>query len=375
MQKRYYNFLLDRQMSRKEFIIFCLVGIAAMIPVLNIITKLFRSSADNPFSSVEATSGVLGGGAMTVANTNAANGQNIVEFEGTGTTGGGTPTWSEEFETFNLVTPSNTTGLWAAAPNNVRGTNGAKDPAGQSWDANPNQDFGGSVGTLNPFVVGAVTDSTGSSSNGNALTMNCTVATSEQSSAIDGFHRYGAFLQTNGDIKYFTSGNYIEFRALFNGSNSYMWPAIWFYAAEGYNAGNMNSGIYNTAEIDIVEPQQGLYAYTTLWYDGNGSRSLPDGWDPLGTIPNNTWEVYGMDWQEDTITFYHNGTQVAQVTNSTSGTGGSNIPAYFANPGCKMGVRFDYTMFGGETSDTPETLSMSIDYVREYPNFAASQAS
>lgn len=214
------------------------------------------------------------------------------------------------------------------------------------------------------------------------MTMNCTMADTGSAiyTAINAgnngtpFTRWGGFLQTNGDVKYFTAGNYIEFRALFNGSNSYMWPAIWFYAAEGYNSGNMNSGEYSTAEIDLVEPQRGLYAYTTLWYDGNSSRSQ-NGWDPLGTIPNNTWEVYGMDWQTDTITFYHNGAQVGQVTNSTSGSGGANIPAYYASPDCKMGVRFDYTMFGGEPSgNSPEVLSMSIDYVREYPNFAASQS-
>lgn len=141
-------------MTRKEFFIFCGVGLVSLIPILGIVSKLFSSHAETPFATTEAEAGKIAAGAGAYTDTTAAGGE-AVRFPASTSGTGPTPTWSEEFSaaTLDLVTVSNTTGLWGATPNQVNGTTGKKDPAGNSWDANPNQTFT-SLGTaLQPFVI------------------------------------------------------------------------------------------------------------------------------------------------------------------------------------------------------------------------------
>ena len=81
MVRRNLDLLLDREMTRKEFIIFCAVGLASIFPIYEIVSKMLSSSAQSPYSSVEAESGTLSGLA-TVNNDSTASGSEAVEFGG-----------------------------------------------------------------------------------------------------------------------------------------------------------------------------------------------------------------------------------------------------------------------------------------------------
>jgi Glycosyl hydrolases family 16 len=267
-------------------------------------------------------------------------------------------------------------------------TLGQRDPptAATSWDANPNQNFGGTVGILNPFTIGPVTDSTGAASDGNALTIACHKTTAAQASAIAGvnagvsYSRWGGAIELNGTRQYLTVGCFVEIRALFNGYSPNMWPAIWFYASDG-ESGPLNTGIYTTAEIDEVEPENGPYPYVTIWPNGNGDRTSPYGWNPYGSqIPANTWMTWGMDWQPTALTFYVNGVEVGVATDNSPGYHSSgaafsptNLATYFNNPNCKLGIRID-NKTGGGTDSGPDPMTISIDNIRIWSSFAASRA-
>jgi hypothetical protein len=370
--KRYYNFLLDKQMSRRDFFIFWGVAVGSVFPVWAVLTKLLSAHAESPFATTEAENGQLAGGAVIIDSSGASGGE-AVQFNGTTTTTGGgtTPTWSEEFMTFDLITPSNPGGQWYSNASSPSSMNGSKDPAGSTWNANPNQTFS-SVGALNPFTLGPVTDSTGAASDNNALTITCTPSTSAIQSAT-GYAAWGGTIVQNADVKYFTVGSYIEVRALFNGTGSRLWPAIWFFAADGVKSGQINSSAFQGAEVDLVEPQGNLSpGYTSMHmrqsgdqpnpnYQVNGSSDI-NGANFYGyPIVPNTWARYGFDWQTTGLTFYLNGKQVAQETNPV-------VMSYFNN--AKMAFRLDYTLQSATSINSP--VSMSTDYVREWPSFAAS---
>jgi hypothetical protein len=315
--------------------------------------KLTSSDADKVMSCTVTAHNSAGATSVTTFGTGPVSISSGAPNPGGGTR---TPSWREEWDTFDLVTATNTEGLWAAAPNNISGMKGAKDPAGASWDANPNHDLGAPVGILNPFNLGPITDSTGASSDGNAMTFNIYPSTAAQESAT-GYANWGCFLQTNADVKSFGPGNYFEWRYLFSGSSSNMWPAIWLYGAEG-RSGNVSS-TYATAEFDVLEYCEPI-AYTTVWSNSDSVRSQ-DGWDILGSVTD-VWNVAGMDWQEDIVTFYKNGTAV----------GSYNAPlamSWLSN--ATVGLRFDYTT--RTNTAIPTEMSFSIDNIRVWPSFAASR--
>jgi hypothetical protein len=281
-----------------------------------------------------------------------------------------TPLWAEDFTTLDLITP-NHTGRWSASANAVGSLVGAKDPAGHSWNANPNQSFP-KAGVLNPFRVAPVADSKGSTSNGNALTIFCHKCNAAQL-ADTSYPRWGGTIVGNGDIKTFSVGCYVEVRALFSGTGTGVWPSIWFFAAAGQN-GALNAPSFQGAEIDLVEPQGNLSPgwislhmrqsgdAPNLNYQVNGSSDI-NGSSFYGyPIVENIWATYGMDWQKNAITFYLNGVEVAKQTNPV-------VLSYFNQ--AKMAFRADYTMESG-TDGATDPVSLSIDYIYEWATFAAS---
>jgi hypothetical protein len=301
--------------------------------------------------------------------------------DGSAPDGGAAPIWSEEFETLDLLTATHN-GKWYANADspNAALTTGGKDPAGTTWNANPNQNFGGSVGVLNPFSVGVVVDAKGSPSDGNAVTISCNKATSAQKAAIAGVNqgtsveRWGGTICQNADFKYFSVGSYIEIRALFTGSGQGVWPAIWFFSPQGLNSGEINPAPFQGAELDLVEPQGRITpGYVSIHmrevgdapnpnYQVNGSSDI----DCLYGYPvtENEWATYGFDWQKNALTFYLNGTEVARVTDPT-------VLSYYNQ--AKMAFRLDYTMLPG-TDGATDPVKVSVDYIREWPSFAARSA-
>lgn len=282
-----------------------------------------------------------------------------------------TPLWSDDFaDGLSLVKASNLDGIWYANPNSPGSLVGVKDPAGHTWDANPSQMFGNAA--LDPFTVGAVTDSTGAGSSGDAVTITCQNSTPEQQSET-GFSAWGGSLCLNADWKYFTVGCYVEVRALFKGTGTNLWPALWFFAAAGRKSGAISANGFQGAEIDLCEPQGHL---TPGWvsmhmreagdapnpnYQVNGSSDI-NGANFYGfPVVENVWAEYGLDWQEDALTFYLNREVVKVETNPV-------VLSYFKQ--AKMAFRADYTLQSASLVTSP--VSMSIDYIREWASFAAS---
>lgn len=283
------------------------------------------------------------------------------------------PSWAEGFTTLSLVTPANPGALWYANPNSPVAQVGVKDPAGTTWDAHPAQKFSNGV-TLNPFLVAPVTDARGMPSVGNALTIVAKNSTPAEQAAC-GFPVWGGTVVTNADAKVFTVGCYVEIRALFRGMGTNLWPAIWFFAAAGVQAGVVNPGPYQGAEVDLCEPQGHLSpGWVSLHmrqtadapnpnFQYHGSSDI-NGASFYGyPVVENTWANYGFDWQADALTFYLNGTQVAQMTDGV-------VLSYFR--AAKMACRLDYTMQAGAVASG--AVSLSVDSIAQWPSFAASRA-
>ena len=291
---------------------------------------------------------------------------------------GTTPLWSDEFATLSLVTPAEPDGTWyATEPYLSGGMVGEPDPGSKlTWNANPNQDFGGTVGAMNPFSVGPVTDSRGQpATSDSALTISCRSYTPGQHAAVGEYNqstpgrRWGGTLISNHALRTFTYG-YIEFRACFPRAGHGMWPALWFFSAFGANADDRAA-----AEVDLVEifgPAAGTPWFSSLHQLQSGGTPVPGFHGSVngfyrGDHDTSQWHSYGLDWQEDALTFYVDRERVARK-------GGSDAAFY---RGVKMAIRMNYTMTeqgagpdsGPEDGSTPDPLTMSVDYVRMWPTF------
>ena len=292
------------------------------------------------------------------------------------------PTWSEEFATLSLVTRDDPLGTWyATEPYLSDGMVGEPDPGSTlTWNANPNQDFGGSAGAMNPFTVGPVTDSAGSPATGDsALTILCRTYTAAQRAAVGAYNgstpgnRWGGTLISNHKVRTFTYG-YFEFRACFPTAGHGMWPALWFFAAFDGNGSDRGA-----AEIDLLEifgPASGTPWYSSLHELASGGSPAPgfigsvNGFY-VGHDDTSRWHAYGLDWQEDALTFYVDRKRVARKR---------GVDARFYQ-GVKMAIRMDYTMTkdgagpgsGPEDASTPDPLMMCVDYIRMWPSFAAAR--
>ena len=289
--------------------------------------------------------------------------------------------WAEEFTTLSLVTREDPSGTWyATEPYLEGGMVGEPDPGSKrTWNANPNQDFGGPVGAMSPFTVGPVSDSAGQPATGDsALTISCRRYTPEQRAAVAAYNssapgdRWGGTLISNHLAVTFTYG-YFEFRACFPVVGRGMWPALWFFAAFDSNGDERRM-----AEIDLVEifgPAGGTPWFMSLhelqWgaTPAPGSNGSVNGFYQ-GRHDTTRWHTYGLDWQEDALTFYVDRQPVARKK-------GRDARFY---RGVKMAIRLNYTMTvhgtgpasGPEDPSTPDPLTMSVDYIRMWPDFAGS---
>jgi hypothetical protein len=155
-----------------------------------------------------------------------------------------------------------------------------------------------------------------------------------------------------------------------------MWPALWFFAASGSQR-NIDAAGFQGAEIDIVECEGNFmgnvsfhmrendppqYDIANPIYSVNGSSDINVAYAYPMTI--NHWDTCGMDWQTDAITFYKNGVEMYKQTNAT-------ILSYYNQ--VHMNAKLDYTVISG-TDSGPNSMTMSVDYIRQWPDFAASRA-
>jgi hypothetical protein len=292
-----------------------------------------------------------------------------------------TPSWSEEFSTLSLVTPTTPGGTWyATEPYLSDGLVGEPDPGSKlTWNANPNQDFGGAVGAMDPFTVGPVTDSAGRpATGGSALTISCRRYRAGERQAVEGYNgwvpgdRWGGTLISNHRVRTFTYG-YFEFRACFPTAGHGMWPALWFFAAFDANPTERKA-----AEIDLLEifgPASGTPWFSSLHELAFGGTPAPGFKGSVngfhrGDEDTSQWHRYGLDWQEDALTFYVDRKRVARR--------GPDDARFYRD--VKMAIRLNYTMTvngagpdsGPEDASTPDPLTMCVDYIRQWPTFAAS---
>ena len=292
-----------------------------------------------------------------------------------------TPRWAEEFAQLNLVTPTRPQGTWyATEPYLSGGMVGEPDPGSKlSWNANPNQDFGGSVGVMNPFQVGPASDAAGAPATGDsALTISCRRYSAEERSVVGAYNgsvpgtRWGGTLISNHQVRTFRYG-YFEFRACFPRTGHGMWPALWFFSAFGANRDDRAA-----AEIDLVEifgPASGSPWFSSLHQLQAGGTVAPGFNGSVngfyrGNHDTTRWHAYGLDWQEDLLTFYLDRREVAR-------RGGLDAQFY---RDANLAIRMNYTMTkdgagpgsGPEDDSTPDPLTMCVDYVRMWSNFAES---
>lgn len=257
------------------------------------------------------------------------------------------PDWSEEFNSLDLTTSSHT-GLWR--PNdfwqNING--GYEDFAGTSYNANPNET---SV-DINPF---SVADS--------VLTITCIRTPANKVEAIRSSmssqgqgtnvpNWVGGILITDPNTKYFKYG-YFETKARFPVLGKGMFPAIWLFRAP---SGEEVAG-KESAELDIFE----IFGY------GSGNPvSISVHGSLQSTIHNynvdvTQWHRYAMDWQPTYIRFYLDEVLLIELT-------GTDASWFNTTMGMRLNYSMDAPWFGAQTSDgsTPSTLTMQVDYVRQW---------
>jgi hypothetical protein len=292
----------------------------------------------------------------------------------------GTPLWSEEFTSLSLVTAENRSGTWyATEPYLSQGLVGEVDPGSSlTWNANPNEPLGPEGLIMNPFSVGPVLDSAGEpASDDSALTISCRRYATPEREALVATHgsapgsRWGGTLISNHAVRTFSYG-YIEFRACFPRAGFGMWPALWLFAAFGANGPDRGG-----AEIDVLEifgAASGSPWYCSMHELEFGQTAAPGFNGSLnglheGTDDTSRWHTYGVDWQGDALTFYRDRRPVARRS-------GRDAEFY---RGVTMAIRMNYTMTavgagarsGPEEPSTPDPLTMCVDYVRQWSDFAA----
>jgi hypothetical protein len=120
-------------------------------------------------------------------------------------------------------------------------------------------------------------------------------------------------------------------------------PAFWMLPS------NHNDGL---GEIDIVEYVGGAEAHLNYHIDGPGDDAESDDFD-MSSPPDQGYHTYGVDWQQDKITWYIDGRAVHATTNYT------HTPMYVI---LNLAVGGDWA--GAPNSQTPFPSSMKVDYVR-----------
>lgn len=169
----------------------------------------------------------------------------------------------------------------------------------------------------------------------------------------------GLFTQKTFTFQY----GYVEARARFDCVQG-CWPAIWMLPAAGQNWPN-------NGEIDILEHLNSeTTAYQTLhFFADNGTSDASAGLQGKITGELTGWHTYGMEWTENAITFYVDGTKTGTIT----GDAYTNWP--FDRENNEFYLMIDQQIGGNWVEGTKgiddKTLSergaaLDIDYIRVY---------
>jgi len=152
---------------------------------------------------------------------------------------------------------------------------------------------------------------------------------------------------------------YFEMKAKLPANAPGTWPAFWMFPAAGYASNHASWGdLKNDGEIDIMDGygqfltgSGGAYSITLHdWLHG----TTPGQINPTVGDMTNAYHTYGMLWTKDTLTFYFDGTQVAQFP----------TPAVMRQPYYLIA---DLGMGGGWPTDaTPNPSSMQIAYIKAW---------
>lgn len=269
------------------------------------------------------------------------------------------PIWAEEFDSLDMTT-AGYAGRWRANDVWQPVNEGYVDfgSGGSTWNLNPLESLGGA-----PRSAFTIADS--------ILTMTARLKPAEWAADIaakggGGTTHVGGILITNTarSTERFGHGYYaVRARLPIHGKG--MFPAIWFFAANGYNTG------FENAEIDLFE----IFGYApgkpwsiTLHEKEQGGTAAAgattvDGQVNVATIDTDTtaWHVYGLDWQPNHIRFYQDDVMVAELTGADA--------TFFQ--GKTMSIRINYAMnaswFPSERlsdGSTPDPVTMDIDWIR-----------
>ena len=257
--------------------------------------------------------------------------------------------FSDEFDAFDLASASHTNGFWR--PNDFWqgiSSGGYKDFAGTSWNINPNNP---TFAPYNPFSV----------SNG-ILTITCTRTPTALVSAIQAEMTAqgipgsvpawcGGMIVQNPAVRKFKYG-YFEFRARWPNPGKGMFPALWFYSTDG-GADPLGK---SWSEIDLFETFGISNTWSTSLHGGTGYT--------IDTKVQDTtdWHTYALDWQPTYLKVYRDDVLVYTVT-------GADAEWFNTTMGIRMNYAMDASWFGANAtsdSNTPDNLTMEIDYVRVY---------
>lgn len=195
------------------------------------------------------------------------------------------------------------------------------------------------------------------------------VITATRKDMADG-RTYSSGRITTRDNGYWTYG-YFEARMKTPALNG-MWPAFWMLPqpTDKSSTNNVYGSWAANGEIDIMEAKGRLQnkVDTTLHYGNYNQSTYKTATTTLST-DTSEWHIYGLEWRENYIAWFIDGTEVMRVTSSTWWSAASSSEtAPFDQP---FYILFDLAVGGnydgGITPDSDFTsASMYVDYVRVY---------
>jgi len=332
--------LMEKEMTRREFLVLTAFGVASIFGVIGVINEL-KSRAATATASVEPENGTIASPAAMVVDSTASNGKKVKFGSGTPTGMQTQPIWRDEFNTLS-ISDGGTRRNWLPSEQGVN-DNGHVGGGSKSWEWTPH----GGPAALNIWSVSnsvltmkCIKNPGGQYAGGQLITEPWIGGTMTTDPATGGAWTYG----------------YFEFRARLPVHGKGMFPALWMYKSVGSNG-------HDAAEFDLMEifGHDGQPWNTTI--HGPANESIDGGYagyysDTAG------WHRYGIDWQPNYLRFYRDGSQYAERT--------GYLATWFQ--GAVMGIRMDYAANPNWDSSlwsdgsTPSTLYMEVDYVRVYKN-------
>jgi beta-glucanase (GH16 family) len=249
-------------------------------------------------------------------------------------------TFDEEFNSLSLQNKSAGGGVWATsyAWSGYTSESAHNIPGEQEVYVDPQ--FAGTGKTalgLNPFHV----------SNG-VLTITPALTPSAMKSSLWNLDYTSGLLTTKGAFA--QQYGYFEMRADLPEAKG-AFPAFWMLPADGSF----------TAEIDIMEyVNETNSVHNTIHYGPDGAHWTAQSFKSYVADLASGYHTYGLLWTSQTLTWYVDGTEVAQAATPA----GAQKPMY---------MLVDYAVGGAWAGDTTASTmpGMAIDYVRAYSLSAA----